>query len=107
MTTINSLAAGKSFLFKDLVEYEKDKAVKAPVLSTDGTSIVVVAMDHANLPEHTAPKNAIFTVLEGEGTLVYEKETVKLHHGMSIKFDQGALHSVSTDKKMKFMLLFY
>lgn len=105
---LETIENGKEFLFKDLVAYEEGKAVKKSVLQAAGaTQIVVVALDHANLPEHTAPENAILTVLEGEGTINYEGTDHKLKHGDSFKMAKGAPHSLTCDKKMKFMLLFY
>lgn len=102
------IVPGKSFLFKDLIDFEKGKAVKKQVLSNEaGTSIMLVAMDEASLPDHPAPSDAILTVLDGEGELVYEGAHHKLHHGMSFAFAKGAIHSVTTDKKLRFMLLFY
>lgn len=104
---LNQIEAGKPFHLKDLVEYEEGKAVKKTVASAEGASIVVVAMDKAELADHPAPQDAVFTVLDGDGELTYLGTPIKVRHGMSIKFDKGAVHSVKTDHKLKFMLMFF
>lgn len=102
---LETIKVGEPFLLKDQVEYEKDKAVKKVIAQNDGATLLLAALDHAQLPDHPAPKDAVFTVLDGEGELTYAGNTVKIHHGMSVKFDQGVIHSVKTDKKLKFMLM--
>ncbi len=100
-----TIEAGKVFSLKDKASYEKGKAVKTPFIQADGTTMILVSIDHAELPEHAAPADALVSVIEGEGDIVYKgvKTHVKEHD--SFKFDKGALHSVSTDHKLKFSLL--
>lgn len=102
---LEKVTAGKPFYLKDEAEYEKDKAVKTVIASADGAQMLIVALDHASLPDHPAPQDALLTVLDGEGELTYQGTPVKLHHGTSVKMDKGAIHSVTTDKKLKFLLV--
>ncbi|WP_294729448.1 cupin domain-containing protein [uncultured Faecalibaculum sp.] len=101
----NTIAAGTEFSLREQVKYEKDKAVKQPFIDQNGVKMLLVAIDHAELPDHPAPADALFIVMEGDGELTYEGKTVKVKHGTSVKFAKGAIHSVKADK-LKFMLLF-
>lgn len=104
---LEQVKAGEAFELKDLVDYEKDQCVKKLMINENGTKVLLIALDHAKLPEHPAPANALFTVLEGEGKLTYLGNTIDVHHGQSVKFDANAAHSVTADHKMKFMVTIF
>ncbi len=101
----NQIEAGKVFELKNEATYEKGKAVKTPFIQDGSVSMLIIAMDHAQLPEHPAPADALITVLEGEGELTYAGNRVHLKEHDSFRFDKGAIHSVTTDHKLKFSLL--
>lgn len=101
----SELNAGKAIVLKDQVKYEKSKAIKQPFITADNTKLLLIAIDHGELPTHAAPADALITVLEGEGDLTYEGNTIHIHEHDSVKFEKGAMHSVKSDKKLKFSLL--
>lgn len=100
----NTQKAGEVFDLKDVAAYEKGKAVKEVYVDQNGVKMLVVAIDHAELPDHPAPADALFTVLEGKGEITYNGKTVEIHEKQSFKFDKGVIHSVKADK-LKFALL--
>ncbi len=101
----NTQKPGEVFDLKDVAAYEKGKAVKEVYVDQNGVKMLVVAIDHSQLPDHPAPADALFMVLEGKGEITYEGKTTEIHEKQSFKFAKGAIHSVKADK-LKFALLF-
>lgn len=104
---LETVIDGKVFMLKDLVKYDKDQSVSKTVIEENGSKAVVVALDHGTLAAHAAPADVIFTVLEGSGTLTYQGKPIQLKHGDSVKLVKGAIHSVTADDKMKFLLMLF
>lgn len=101
----NTIQAGNVFELKDEIHYEKEKAVKQLFIDQNGVKMLLIAIDHSELPDHPAPADALVLVLEGEGDITYEGRTSHLSEKEAFRFDKGAIHSVKAEK-MKFMLLF-
>lgn len=97
--------AGTVFRLKEQIQYEKGKAVKQPFIDQNGVKMLLVAIDHSQLPEHPAPADALVMVLEGSGEITYDNVPVKVKEHESFKFEKGVIHSVKADK-IKFALLF-
>lgn len=94
------------FKLKDLVEYEDDSIVNFDIVDQEGAKLVVMALDRGtSLSPHKAPCEAYVTILEGEGTVIYENEPFAMKAGEVIHFDRDGLHAVEATSRMKIALL--
>lgn len=101
---MSQLKAGEVFSFANLVPYKKGEAVKQMLVNTDDFKLLAISVFEGTLAAHPAPLNAIVTAIEGEGVITYEGKSSPIKAGESFIFDKGALHSVSSDTQLKFIL---
>lgn len=105
---MKTFQTGEVFSLSNEIQFKSGEAVKKVVIDGKEMKMLLVAIEKGELPEHPAPLNALVTVLEGEGVLVYKgKDPVTMHEGDSFAFEKGALHSIRAENKLKFSLLLW
>lgn len=97
---------GEVFTLADLVPVQKGTIVNRDLFQSNGMKFVVMAFDEGTgLSEHTAPGQALVTVLEGDAVVTYEGVDHTLHAGESIAFAPQGRHAIKALTPFKMSLL--
>ena len=96
---------GKVLNLKDLVEYQTGSVASRMVIKNSCGSITVFSFDEdEGLSEHTAPFDAVVTILDGECEVWLEGKTFQMKTGDTIIFPAIAPHALSATTRFKMML---
>jgi len=96
---------GKVLSLKELVEYQSGSVASRMVIKNSCGSITVFSFDEdEGLSEHTAPFDAVVTILDGECEVWVAGETSILKEGDTIIFPAGVPHALSAITKFKMAL---
>lgn len=88
-----------------IVDYQSGAVVSRTIIDKDAGTVTVFAFDQGQkLSEHTAPYEALVTVIEGEGTISISGEKHLLSVGDSIIMPANKPHAVFAMKRFKMML---
>lgn len=96
---------GKPIRLKDLVEYQEGTVASRMIISNTAGSITLFAFDaEEGLSEHTAPYDAVVTILDGECEVWLSGKTHRLREGETIIFPANAPHALSATTRFKMSL---
>jgi quercetin dioxygenase-like cupin family protein len=59
-----------------------------------------------NMPEHSTNRNAVITVIAGQGTLVLENEEVFLEPGVFVSMPCLTRHALKSEENLAFLIIF-
>ena len=97
---------GKVLVLKDLVNYQDGTVASRMVVNRKAGSITLFSFDEdEGLSEHTAPYDAVVTILDGECEVWVAGETFQLKEGGTIIFPANAPHALSAITRFKMMLI--
>jgi quercetin dioxygenase-like cupin family protein len=97
---------GKVLRLGDLVEYQPGTVASRMVVNNPAGSITVFAFDEGEgLSEHTAPFDAVVTILDGEAEVWVAGETHRMTAGETIIFPANAPHALSATTPFKMSLV--
>lgn len=97
---------GKVLHLKDLVDYQSGTIASRMIINRKSGSITIFSFDEdEGLSEHTAPFDAVVTILEGECEVRVDGQTSVMKEGETIIFPADVPHAVSATKKFKMMLI--
>jgi quercetin dioxygenase-like cupin family protein len=97
---------GKVLHLKDLVEYQAGTIASRMIVNNPAGSITLFSFDeNEGLSEHTAPYDAVVTILDGECEVWLSGETHALREGDTIIFPANAPHALSATTPFKMMLV--
>jgi len=89
-----------------LVEYQKDSIVSREILKKATGTVTLFAFDKGQaLSEHTAPFDALVTVLDGTAALTISGVEHTVEAGQFIIMPAGEPHSVNAPARFKMMLV--
>jgi quercetin dioxygenase-like cupin family protein len=90
----------------DLATYQENGIVSTRIHENKSGGITVFAFDQGQrLSEHSAPFDAIVTVLEGNGEIVIGGKPHKLTVGEVINMPANTPHAINAVEKFKMMLV--
>jgi len=96
---------GKVLTLKNLVEYQDGSVASRMIVNRNSGSITIFSFDeNEGLSEHTAPYDAVVTILDGECEVWVSGETFSMKDGDTIIFPANAPHALSAVTKFKMML---
>jgi quercetin dioxygenase-like cupin family protein len=96
---------GKVLLLKDLVAYQDGTVASRMIVSGEAGNITLFSFDEdEGLSEHTAPFDAVVTILEGECEVWVAGETHPMREGETIIFPANRPHALSAVTRFKMML---
>lgn len=96
---------GKVLRLKDLVTYQEGTVASRMIVSRKVGNITLFSFDeNEGLSEHTAPFDAVVTILEGECEVWLQGNTFAMKEGDTIIFPAKAPHALSAVTKFKMML---
>ena len=96
---------GKVLQLKDLVNYNDGTVASRMIISRKAGSITVFSFDeNEGLSEHTAPFDAVVTILDGECEVWVAGQTSRMKEGETIIFPANVPHALSAVTKFKMLL---
>jgi quercetin dioxygenase-like cupin family protein len=96
---------GKALKLKDLVEYQDGTVASRMIINNPAGSITLFSFDEdEGLSEHTAPYDAVVTILDGECEVWVAGETHRMGEGETIIFPANAPHALSAITRFKMSL---
>ena len=97
---------GRVLVLKDLVEYQDGTVASRMIVNRRAGSITLFSFDEdEGLSEHTAPYDAVVTILDGECEVWVAGETFRMKEGETIIFPANAPHALSAITRFKMMLI--
>ena len=95
----------KVLTLKDLVEYQDGTVASRMIVNTKSGSITLFSFDEdEGLSEHTAPFDAVVTILDGECEVWIAGVTHQMKEGETIIFPAGIPHALSAVTRFKMSL---
>jgi quercetin dioxygenase-like cupin family protein len=96
---------GKVLQLKDLVSYADGSVASRMIISRKAGNITIFSFDeNEGLSEHTAPFDAVVTILDGECEVWVAGQTSKMNVGETIIFPANVPHALSAITKFKMSL---
>lgn len=96
---------GRVLSLKDLIEYQEGTVASRMIINRPVGTITLFSFDaDEGLSEHTAPYDAVVTVLDGECEVWLAGETHQMKEGETIIFPAHAPHALSAVTRFKMML---
>jgi len=96
---------GKVLKLKDLVNYNEGTVASRMVINRKAGSITIFSFDeNEGLSEHTAPFDAVVTILDGECEVWVSGQTSQMKEGETIIFPANVPHALSAITKFKMSL---
>ena len=96
---------GKVIHLKELVSYADGAVASRMVISQKAGNITIFSFDeNEGLSEHTAPFDAVVTILEGECEVWVSGQTFQMKTGETIIFPANVPHALSAITKFKMSL---
>jgi quercetin dioxygenase-like cupin family protein len=101
----NEFERAKIFRFNDSVDYSEGGIVSKTVLKKETGNISLFSFDKGEaLSEHTAPFDAMITVVDGKGEVIIGGKSFILSSGQSIIMPANITHAVNAVEKFKMVL---
>ena len=96
---------GKVLRLADLVAYQDGTVASRMIINKPSGSITLFSFDEdEGLSEHTAPYDAVVTILDGECEVWVAGETHQMKEGETIIFPANAPHALSAITRFKMSL---
>jgi len=97
---------GKVISLKDLVNYQDGTVASRMIINRKAGSITLFSFDeNEGLSEHTAPYDALVTILEGECEVWVAGQTYRMKEGETIIFPANVPHALSAITRFKMTLV--
>jgi len=97
---------GKVLDLKELVRYQDGTVASRMIVNRKAGSITLFSFDEdEGLSEHTAPYDAVVTILDGECEVWVAGTTHQMHKGDTIIFPANVPHALSATTQFKMMLI--
>jgi quercetin dioxygenase-like cupin family protein len=97
---------GKVLRLKDLVNYSDGTVASRMIISRKAGNITLFSFDeNEGLSEHTAPYDAVVTILDGECEVWVAGQTHRMKEGETIIFPAHTAHALSAITKFKMSLI--
>ena len=97
---------GKIIHLPDLVEYAEGTVASRMVINRKTGSVTIFSFDeNEGLSEHTAPFDAMVTILDGDCEVWVAGNTFQMKTGETIIFPAGVPHALSAITKFKMILV--
>jgi quercetin dioxygenase-like cupin family protein len=101
----NEFEKSKIFSFNESVDYSDGGIVSKTVLKKQSGNISLFSFDKGEaLSEHTAPFDAMITVVDGKGEVVIGGKSFILTAGQTIIMPANITHAVNAVEKFKMVL---
>jgi quercetin dioxygenase-like cupin family protein len=90
----------------DLISYQDGSIVSREIVKSAGGTITLFAFDEGQgLSEHTAPFDALVTLLDGEAQITISGKTSIVKAGQMILMAAGKPHALKAKQRFKMLLV--
>ena len=97
--------AGRILDPKELIAYQEGSVVSRMIVYKKTGTITLFAFDKGEgLSEHTAPFDAVASIIEGEAEITIGKEKFELIEGQMIIMPANIPHGLKAEKRFKMIL---
>jgi quercetin dioxygenase-like cupin family protein len=97
---------GKVLRLPDLVKYQEGTVASRMIISRKSGNITLISFDeNEGLSEHTAPFDAMVTILDGECEVWVAGTTCRMTVGETVIFPANVPHALSAITKFKMILV--
>ena len=97
--------AGRILDPKELISYQEGSVVSRMIVYKKTGTITLFAFDKGEgLSEHTAPFDAVASIIEGEAEITIGKEKFELIEGQMIIMPANIPHGLKAEKRFKMIL---
>lgn len=97
---------GKVLNLADIIQYQEGTVASRMIVNRKTGSITLFSFDeNEGLSEHTAPYDAVVTILDGECEVWVAGKTWQMKAGETIIFPANAPHALSAITRFKMMLI--
>jgi quercetin dioxygenase-like cupin family protein len=97
---------GKVLRLTELVDYQPGTVASRMIVNNPAGSITIFAFDEGEgLSEHTAPYDAVVTILDGEAEVWVAGTTYQMTAGETIIFPANVPHALSATTPFKMALV--
>jgi quercetin dioxygenase-like cupin family protein len=97
--------AGKILNPKDLIAYQGGSVVSRMIVYKKSGTLTLFAFDAGEgLSEHTAPYDAIASIIDGEAEITIEKTPFMLSEGQMIIMQANKPHALQAHQRFKMLL---
>jgi len=102
----SGMPAARALELGSLVSYQEGSVVSRTLAQRNGGTVTLFAFDAGQaLSEHTAPFDALITVLDGEAELVIGGKPVAARVGQSVLMPANVPHAVNAPGRFKMLLV--
>ncbi len=96
----------KALELKDLVAYQPGAIVSRTLVDKESGTITLFAFDAGQrLSEHTAPFDALVTILDGKAELIIDKKNVAARASQTVLMPAKIPHAVNAVTRFKMLLV--
>ncbi len=100
------MTPAKAVALKDLVAYQPGAIVSRTLVDKESGTVTLFAFDAGQrLSEHTAPFDALVTILDGEAGLTIGKKNIPAQAGQSVLMPAKIPHAVNATTRFKMLLI--
>ena len=100
------LPAAEALDLGGLVAYQDGAIVSRTLVQRGGGTVTLFAFDRGQaLSEHTAPFDALVTVLDGEAELIIGGQKVAARAGQIVLMPAGVAHALHAPQRFKMLLV--
>jgi quercetin dioxygenase-like cupin family protein len=101
----NEFEKSKIFSFSESIEYSKGGIVSKAVLKKQTGNISLFSFDKGeSLSEHTAPFDAMITIIDGKAEIIIGGQSYFLERDQNIIMPANITHAVKATEKFKMIL---
>ena len=98
--------APKVKFLNDLVNYQDGSVVSQEIIRKSAGTVTIFAFDKdQGLSEHTAPFDALITILEGEAEVTIAGQAYRMEQGQMIILPTDKTHALKALSKFKMLLV--
>ena len=103
--TLASVNNSFTATLQDLIEYPKQGILSKVLLKDNNSQYTLFCLAKGTeIEEHTSTRNAVVTVIEGEGTLTLDGREIVLNPGVFVFMPANAPHALQAKENLSFLL---
>lgn len=102
----DNIKGGQLLALKDMVNYQEGAVVSRTVISRPTGTVTLFSFDRGQgLSEHTAPFDAMVTLLEGTAEITISGSPMTLKEGEAVVMPAGEPHALKALERFKMLLV--
>ncbi|HEY9849991.1 MAG TPA: cupin domain-containing protein [Leptolyngbyaceae cyanobacterium] len=105
MTTHIASSTSLATQLKNEIQYPDGGVLSKVLVKTSNCQYTLFCLaSGTDISEHTSPKNAVITVIDGKGILTLEGRDIELEAGVFVFMPANAPHALKAEENLAFLL---